>query len=105
MKSTGSSFEHFIRDEHTTLVPVSDRIFSTSVDLTYDFSPIKIPTFGTPASFVVPLQEGEEGYAGSVWDDRVPDRVRAATLETFASDESASVQVREKKTQSFSPIF
>ncbi|EEB91136.1 hypothetical protein MPER_10554, partial [Moniliophthora perniciosa FA553] len=33
LKSTGSAFHSFIRDEYTTLAEVNDRIFSTSVDL------------------------------------------------------------------------
>jgi len=94
LKSTGSSFEHFIRDEYTTLVEVDDRIFSTSVDITYAFAPIKIPspTDEKKLEFVVPVKKGEEGYVGSVWDDEVPIRARTATLETFALDDSASVQ-------------
>lgn len=35
MKTTGSSFENFYRDEFTTLPEVSDRIFSTSIALEY----------------------------------------------------------------------
>jgi urate oxidase len=95
LKSTGSAFEGFYRDEYTTLTPVNDRIFSTSVDLTYTFADIalKAPTDEKKFEFVIPLQKGEEGYAGSVWDEEVPARARTATLETFAVDESASVQV------------
>ncbi|KAF8193447.1 hypothetical protein BJ912DRAFT_1093032 [Pholiota molesta] len=94
LKSTGSAFEGFYRDEYTTLTPVNDRIFSTSVDLTYTFAdiPLKAPTDEKKFEFVIPLQKGEEGYAGSVWDEEVPARARTATLETFAVDESASVQ-------------
>lgn len=96
LKSTGSAFENFYRDEFTTLVPVDDRIFSTSVDLTYTFGAIALPT---PADekkfdFVIPKQKGDAGYAGSVWDDEVGARARKATLDVFAVDESASVQVR-----------
>lgn len=40
------------------------------------------------------MQKGEKGYEGSVWDDEVPGRARKATLDIFATDESASVQVR-----------
>ncbi|PPQ72095.1 hypothetical protein CVT26_006873 [Gymnopilus dilepis] len=94
LKSTGSAFENFYRDEFTTLVEVNDRIFSTSVDLSYTFAPIQIkaPTDEKKFEFVIPLQIGEEGYAGSIWDEDVPVRARLATLETFAVDESASVQ-------------
>ncbi|KAF8956161.1 hypothetical protein BDZ97DRAFT_1853016 [Flammula alnicola] len=86
LKSTGSAFENFYHDEFTTLIPVDDRIFSTSIDLSYTFADVqlKAPTDEKKLS--------EEGYAGSVWDEEVPTRARAATLETFALDESASVQ-------------
>ncbi|KAF9064990.1 uricase [Rhodocollybia butyracea] len=43
LKSTGSSFTSFIRDEYTLLKEVDDRIFSTSIDLTYTFASISIP--------------------------------------------------------------
>jgi len=36
LKSTGSAFEGFVRDEYTTLKDVSDRIFSTAVECQYD---------------------------------------------------------------------
>jgi urate oxidase len=95
LKSTGSAFENFYRDEYTTLAEVDDRIFSTSVDLTFTFSDIKIPApqDDKKLEFQVPLKEGDEGFAGSVWDDSVAARARTATLEVFATDESASVQV------------
>ncbi|KAF8149115.1 uricase [Crassisporium funariophilum] len=94
LKSTGSAFAGFLRDEYTTLPEVDDRIFSTSVDLTYTFAPIEIeaPTEDSKLSFVIPVQKGEQGFAGSVWDEDVPARARTATLEIFAVDNSASVQ-------------
>lgn len=90
LKSTGSKFEGFIRDEYTTLVEVDDRIFSTSVDLEYTFSEIalKAPGDAGKLQFVAP----EQVEGGSVWDEEVPERARRATLEVFAEDESASVQ-------------
>ena len=96
LKSTESSFTNFIRDEYTTLVEVDDRIFSTSIDLNYAFAPIHIqyPTDEKKLDFIIPIQRGEKGYEGSVWDDEVPGRARLATLEIFATDNSASVQVR-----------
>lgn len=94
LKSTGSAFEGFVKDEFTTLVPVTDRIFSTSVDLTYQFAgiPITPPKDEKKLEFVIPLKKGDGGYEGSVWDEEVPVRARKATLEVFATDESASVQ-------------
>jgi urate oxidase len=95
LKSTGSAFEGFWKDEYTTLVPVNDRIFSTSVDLSYNFKSVKLvsPQDDKKLEFQVPLKKGDEGYEGSVWDEDVPTRARDATLQVFAIDESASVQV------------
>ena len=47
----------------------------------------------TRRNFVVLLQKGQAGYQGSIWDEDVPLRARTATLEPYAVDESASVQV------------
>jgi hypothetical protein len=96
LKTTESSFTNFIRDEFTTLVEVDDRIFSTSIDLNYTFAPIHIQfsTDEKKLDFIVPIQKGEKEYEGSVWDDGVPERARLATLDIFATDDSASVQVR-----------
>ncbi|KZS92566.1 uricase [Sistotremastrum niveocremeum HHB9708] len=80
LKSTGSAFENFLKDEHTTLVPVDDRIFSTSVDCSYDFPPfpVKKEEIGT--------LEGKLKFVDAAAS------VVKNTLEVFATDESASVQ-------------
>ena len=92
LKSTGSAFTSFIRDEYTTLVEVDDRIFSTAIDLSYTFAP-----FGIPApmdekkpDFRVPADVNPQG---GVWDAEVAERARNAMMNAFADDESASVQV------------
>ncbi|KAJ3874895.1 uricase [Lentinula edodes] len=92
LKSSGSSFTSFIRDEYTLLKEVDDRIFSTSVDLNYTFAPISIspPKDEKKLDIVIPALDQAE--AGSVWDATVLDRARTITLEVFAEDESASVQ-------------
>ncbi|ESK86273.1 uricase (urate oxidase) [Moniliophthora roreri MCA 2997] len=91
LKSTGSAFRSFIRDEYTTLAEVDDRIFSTSVDLLYTFTPIDIPApkDELKLDFSVP-----QVIQGGVWDTKVPEKARGVTLEVFAEDDSASVQVR-----------
>ncbi|TDL25562.1 uricase [Rickenella mellea] len=76
IKTTGSAFENFVRDEYTTLAEVTDRIFSTSVDLRYSFIPKTLD----------PNNLGNFDY------DKVASAARAITLEIFATDESASVQ-------------
>jgi len=83
LKSTGSAFENFVRDEFTTLVEVNDRIFSTSIDMSYVYTPIA-------------LGAAKEDDLAKVKDefsfDKVASRAREITLDIFAIDESASVQ-------------
>jgi len=42
IKSTGWVFEKVVEDEHTTVVEVDDRIFSTSVDLRYAYGEVSV---------------------------------------------------------------
>ncbi|KAF7969942.1 hypothetical protein HWV62_25474 [Athelia sp. TMB] len=93
LKSSGSAFENFYTDEFTTLVPVSDRIFSTAVDLSYTFAPVPLtaPADEKKVEFAVPEETAE--LVGGAWDGvGTAARARAATLDVFATDESASVQ-------------
>ncbi|KAL6301556.1 uricase [Sparassis latifolia] len=93
LKSTGSAFENFVRDEYTTLVEVDDRIFSTAVDVSYVFAPVHVVPGAEAGRAGVSVEEAEEKEAGSAWDgERVAEAVRGVTLEVFAQDESASVQ-------------
>lgn len=82
LKSTGSAFENFVRDEHTTLVEVNDRILSTSVDLSYVYPDITIDP------------QGLAGLESAMEFEKVFKTAKEVTLELFATDESASVQVR-----------
>lgn len=79
-----------MKDEFTTLKPVNDRIFSTSVDLKYTFKRFTLRHQMTPEEIPVPTEE-----EGGVWDERIAERVRKATMDVFAMDESASVQVSD----------
>jgi len=90
LKTTESAFNNFVRDKYTTLKEVDDRILSTSIDLSYVFAPIEIksPTDADVEEFIIPT----EIVSGSVWDTTVPTKARKVTLETFATDNSASVQ-------------
>lgn len=77
LKSTGSSFYGFFRDEWTTLPDVNDRIFSTSVTCTYtwaDFDSI----------------EAVEKYSNTFQKSFTD--ARQTTFEIFATDDSCSVQ-------------
>jgi len=90
LKSTGSAFENFVRDEYTTLVEVNERIFSTEVELSYTFADLPIPAPTDEKKLEWSMQS-----AGSydVWDGiEAASLARQITLETFATDESASVQ-------------
>ncbi|PCH42707.1 uricase [Wolfiporia cocos MD-104 SS10] len=90
LKSTGSAFENFVRDEYTTLVEVNDRIFSTSIDLSYVFAPFAVPAPQDEKKLGLGLGDAAQGTG---WDgEAVAEAARKITLETFATDESASVQ-------------
>lgn len=77
LKSTGSAFHGFVRDEYTTLGETWDRILSTEVDANWEWSLFKsmddvrnlIPKFD------------------AAWE-----AARNITLKAFAEDNSASVQ-------------
>ncbi|EIW52188.1 uricase [Trametes versicolor FP-101664 SS1] len=93
LKTTGSAFESFVRDEYTTLVEVDDRIFSTSIDLTYKYAPLPIPAPADGEGKVFDYAPTAEAAKGTAWDgDAVAAVARDITLEVFALDESASVQ-------------
>ncbi|KAI0247691.1 uricase [Lactifluus subvellereus] len=95
LKSTGSAFENFVRDEYTTLAEVDDRIFSTSIDLRYTYGEVDVRLPRDEKGLVFGEQnlnknEGEDVYA---WEDaKVGALAREITLSVFAHDESASVQ-------------
>lgn len=94
LKSTGSAFENFVRDEYTTLAEVDDRIFSTSVDLLYAFTQFEIaaPKDEKKLGFDKGQIEGEGGLGA--WEGvKASESAKGITLEIFATDESASVQV------------
>lgn len=82
LKSTGSAFEGFLRDEYTTLTDVDDRIFSTAIDLSYE---VVLPS--GPLTI-----DGLKAVGDKAKFSALQDSVRKITLETFATDESASVQ-------------
>ncbi|EIE75523.1 urate oxidase [Rhizopus delemar RA 99-880] len=74
LKTTGSAFHGFYKDEYTTLVETWDRIFSTSVDAKW--------TFSSQSPDVLSKIDYKKIHAG----------VRQITCDTFAKDDSASVQ-------------
>ncbi|POY71553.1 hypothetical protein BMF94_5416 [Rhodotorula taiwanensis] len=80
LKTTESQFENYVFDKFTTLKPVDDRIFSTSVDCVYNV-PIRSSSFN------------KDALAGLRIDfDAIYRSVVETTLETFATHNSASVQ-------------
>ncbi|CEP16131.1 hypothetical protein [Parasitella parasitica] len=74
LKTTGSAFHGFYTDEYTTLVPVWDRIFSTAVDCKW--------TFVSKSAATLRNVDFKAIHAG----------VKQITCDTFAKDDSASVQ-------------
>jgi urate oxidase len=77
LKSTGSAFHGFIKDKYTILPDVYDRIFSTEITASYTWRHF------TDLSDV----KRHEGTFDPAFEG-----VKEATLETFATDDSASVQ-------------
>ncbi|KKY14326.1 putative uricase [Phaeomoniella chlamydospora] len=77
LKSTGSAFHSFVRDDYTTLPEVWDRILSTSIDAGWKW---QIFTGLDHVKREVPKFD-------EAWQD-----AREITFKTFAEDESASVQ-------------
>jgi urate oxidase len=97
LKSTGSAFENFVRDEYTTLAEVNDRIFSTSIDLRYTYGEVDVELPRDEKGLVFGEQNLNKNGGGEVhaWEDvKVGALARDITLDVFANDESASVQVR-----------
>ncbi|ORY85118.1 hypothetical protein BCR37DRAFT_259465 [Protomyces lactucae-debilis] len=77
LKSTGSAFYGFFKDEWTTLPEVQDRIFSTSVDCSYSW-----------AAFA--SLENVKSYSATF--GKAFDGARQTTFDIFARDFSCSVQ-------------
>jgi len=83
LKTAGSAFEGFIRDKWTTLPEVSDRILSTSVDCRCALK-IALPSESSVAIASLANLGIDFKTIGA--------SIRDITLETFATDDSASVQ-------------
>ncbi|MCJ1424816.1 hypothetical protein MMC29_002704 [Sticta canariensis] len=77
LKSTGSAFHSFVRDDYTTLPDVFDRILSTEVDCGWTWN-----TDRGIAEVKSRVPQFDEAW----------ETARKITLETFAIDNSASVQ-------------
>lgn len=77
LKSTGSQFHGFVRDEYTTLPEVWDRILSTDVDCGWSWK-----TFSGLNAVKAAIPKFDKA-----WND-----ARAITLKTFAEEDSPSVQ-------------
>jgi urate oxidase len=45
IKTTGSGFSGFLKDEYTTLQETTDRILATSIDAAWDFLPGSLPDY------------------------------------------------------------
>ncbi|KAL2114205.1 hypothetical protein VUR80DRAFT_132 [Thermomyces stellatus] len=76
LKSTGSAFHGFVRDEYTTLPETWDRILSTDINCGWSWH---FADLGAVEAAVPKF-------------DKAFDDARAIVMKTFAEDESASVQ-------------
>jgi urate oxidase len=77
LKSTGSAFHGFVRDEYTTLPETWDRILSTDVSASWKWSAF---------ADIKAVQDAAPKFNQGL------DKARSITLKLFAEDESASVQ-------------
>ncbi|KAI1410190.1 uricase [Hypoxylon sp. FL1857] len=77
LKSTGSAFHGFVRDEYTTLAETWDRILSTEVDASWRWN--TLPD--------VAAVEQKVAQFDKAWED-----ARKITMKTFAEESSPSVQ-------------
>ena len=77
LKSTGSAFYGHIKDKYTTLPDVYDRIFSTEVTAGYTWRLFR---------------DLDDVKKNAATFDNAFEGVKDATLSTFATDDSASVQ-------------
>jgi len=77
LKSTGSQFHSFVRDEYTTLPEVYDRILSTDVDCGWAWK-----TFSGMSAVEAAIPKFDKA-----WQD-----ARGITMKTFAEESSPSVQ-------------
>ena len=77
LKSTGSAFHSFVRNEYTQLQPTNDRILSTEVDCGW-----KWKTFGDVNEVMEAVPKFDNAW----------EIARTITLETFATENSPSVQ-------------
>lgn len=77
LKSTGSQFHGFVRDEYTTLPEVWDRILSTEVDCGWSWK-----TFSGLNAVKAAIPKFDRA-----WSD-----ARTITMKTFAEEDSPSVQ-------------
>ena len=77
LKSTGSQFHSFVRNDFTTLPDVDDRILSTSVDAGWTWK-------------IFPGVDQVKSEAKTI--DETWTKARDITMKTFAEDSSASVQ-------------
>jgi urate oxidase len=104
LKTTDSGFEHYIKDQYTTLKETSDRIFSTQCEVSWKYRPSSPglsalsaqpsspdqPVLSHQASS--PDQESSTGHPASPDFTSLYGHIRNKLLQTFSSHKSLSVQ-------------
>lgn len=83
LKSTGSAFHGFVRDEYTTLPETWDRILATDVDASWTWA--VFPDLSA-------VQEAAKPVTANNKFNKAWESARNITLKLFAEDDSASVQ-------------
>jgi len=86
LKSSGSSFVGFLKDEYTTLPEASDRIFATTIDATWTYAP------AASAGLHRPNRMSREPAEQALNFNSLFEEARRTILELFATHDSKSVQ-------------
>lgn len=88
LKTTGSSFEKFHRCQNTTLMNMSDRIFSTTVEVFWKFPTI----IERPSEWSQPVTNRATSALTKIPFDAIASGAKQITLDIFANHNSPSVQ-------------
>lgn len=101
LKTTDSGFEHYIKDQYTTLKETSDRIFSTQCEVSWKYqlpSPIQASSPNQPSSPDQPSSANQPSSPPQTPSSSTPDftglyySIRNNLLQTFSTHKSLSVQ-------------
>ncbi|KAI9598729.1 urate oxidase [Syncephalis fuscata] len=93
LKTTGSAFTNFLRDQFTTLPEAEDRILSTVVDANWVYRTQQLPAAKlTGDAWKAAAANPGNRIASDIDYEGIYQAVRDITLTVFSNDQSASVQ-------------